>query len=75
MRSAFHLFTGHQNEALADINEAIRLSPNDGELYKQRANIYIIRGRLSDAQEDARRAIDLGVSPEEIRAILRGGGE
>lgn len=75
MRSAFHLFTGHQNEALADINEAIRLSPNDGELYKQRANIYIIRGRLSDAQEDARRAIDLGVSPEEIRAILRGGGK
>lgn len=72
MRSNFYMFTGHQNEALSDINEAIRLSPNDGELYKQRAMLYNIRGQLKDAQEDARRAIDLGVNPEEIRAMLMG---
>ncbi len=58
--SADMLFAqGRNDEALADINRAIALTPNDASNYISRAWILIALGRAEEAEEDARLAVRL----------------
>ena len=70
-RSLCYIILERYNDASADINEAIRLSPNDGELYHIRALINKFRFRDDDAAADARRAVQLGVNPEQVAGLLK----
>ena len=48
--------------ALADVNEGLRLDPQDADCYAVRAGYYVRMGKLKEAQADADKA--LGISPE-----------
>jgi len=50
---------GKRSEAIAQLNEAIRLSPDDETLLVRAAELRLATGDTSGAQEDVRLAIDL----------------
>lgn len=66
-RAFCHLKLDNLNEASADINDAIRLDPANGDLLLYRAILNKKRYRPRDAADDAAQAIKLGVSPEKVR--------
>jgi len=45
--------------ALVDLNESIKLSPDNASLYLNRANLYFVFGYFADAISDFTKAIDL----------------
>lgn len=47
------------DEAIEDVNKAIKLYPNFAEAYYNRANLMAISGKLPEAYEDYTRAIEL----------------
>lgn len=69
-RGYCHLMAGHIQEAADDINTAISMSPDDGELYLYRAVLNKMRYRPDDAEDDARRAVDLGVDRKRARQFI-----
>jgi tetratricopeptide (TPR) repeat protein len=50
------------NRAIHDYTRAIQLDPNLGVSYHGRALIYAFQGNKQAAQDDARRALQLGIS-------------
>lgn len=60
-RAYCYLLTGALQEASDDINTALELAPDDGELYLYRAALNKMRYRPADAEKDARKAVELGV--------------
>jgi tetratricopeptide (TPR) repeat protein len=46
-------------QAIADYNEAIRLSPNDAEAYHARGDAWLLQKRYNEAIADYRKAIEL----------------
>ncbi|MBD5335502.1 MAG: tetratricopeptide repeat protein [Bacteroides sp.] len=60
-RAYCYLLTGSLQEASDDINAALELTPDDGELFLYRAALNKMRYRPADAEADARRAVELGV--------------
>jgi len=52
------------------IGQAIKLCPDDGELYYYRAILNKRRYLSDEAHRDAKRAIDLGIDPARVRAIF-----
>lgn len=69
-RAANLLMLDSLDAAGADINEAIALAPDDGEAYYMRAALAKKRYDLQGAKADAQRALELGVSPQRVRAML-----
>ncbi len=68
-RASLYLELDELAEASADIAEGLALEPDDPELYLQRAVLNRKRYRPDDARADVRRAMELGVPAERIRAL------
>ncbi len=69
-RAYCYLLLDRLQEASDDINAAIKLSPDDGELYLYRAALNKRRYRPKDAEADARMAIKLGVAEQRVAQFL-----
>lgn len=71
-RGYCHLLSGNLQEASDDINSALKLTPDDGELYLYRAALNKMRYRPDDAKADALRAVELGVERKRATQFLDG---
>lgn len=65
-----HLMLEQLSEASTCISDAMRLYPLNGEFYLLRLWLNRLYYRHSDAEEDGRRAIELGVPGDRVKAIL-----
>lgn len=68
--AACMLMLGKYGEASEDIAAGLKLDPEDGDLYLYRAYLHKRRYQSRDADNDLRRAIELGVSPQRARALM-----
>lgn len=59
-RGYLRMMEGSLDEALADLNEAIRIDPNSTYAHWNRAEIYRHKGELTSAKADYERALSLG---------------
>lgn len=71
-RAYCYLLTNALQEASDDINSALALNPEDGELYLYRAALNKMRYRPADAEADARKAVSLGVDKARAMQYLSG---
>lgn len=71
-RGYCHLLCGNLQEASDDINSALELAPDDGELYLYRAALNKMRYRPADAKADALKAVELGVERKRASQFLEG---
>jgi adenylate cyclase len=63
---------GEKGEALAEIDRAIALEPNNADNLSSRAWILLVSGRAEEAEEDARRAVRLDpANPRNIEVLAR----
>lgn len=69
-RAYCYLLIDRLQEASDDINTALSLSPDDGELYLYRAALNKMRYRPADADADAKRAMKLGIPRERVSQFL-----
>lgn len=69
-RAAVEIMMDRLDEASADIAEAMRQAPEDGEAYYLRAGLNKRRYLFDEAKADGRRAIELGVDARRVRALL-----
>lgn len=69
-RAFCYLLLDRLQEASDDINTALSLSPEDGELFLYRAALNKRRYRPVDAEADALRAEKLGVDPKRVRQFI-----
>lgn len=70
-RAVCYILTEQLAEASADIGDAMKLYPQNGELYLLRAWLNKLYYRHSDAEADAKRAIELGVDIEKVKTMLQ----
>lgn len=70
-RIVCYLMTEQLSEASADIADAMKLYPLNGEFYLLRAWLNKLYYRHSDAEADVKRAIELGVDAEKAKAMLQ----
>lgn len=61
---------GQFNDALADIDQAIRLQPDMVTARRMKAEMLASRGRTSEAISELRRAVDAAPSNDQLRATL-----
>lgn len=59
MRGVAYAFSGDDDAALKDYVTAVRIDPGYGSIYKQRAYIYLRRGKFSEAEADIQEAMRL----------------
>lgn len=69
-RAVCYLMLNQLSEASADISDAMKLYPLNGELYLLRAWLNKLYYRHSDAESDVKRAIELGVNAQKAKMIL-----
>jgi len=62
---------GEYDDALADINAALRVEPNNSQAMAFRASAHRLKGDLDEAKADAEHAVTLG--PENVAALLERG--
>ena len=71
------LITAHPQDAslyaarLLDLEEAIRLQPDNAQHYLSRAAIYVKQGRKKQARADLDRAVELGVSRASLDGFMK----
>lgn len=65
-----HLALEHLSEAASVIDEGLKIAPEDPELYYYRARLNLDRYLLSEAREDAQRAIYYGADPRKVAALF-----
>ena len=65
------MMTEQLADASADIGDAMKLYPLNGELYLLRAWLNKLYYRHNDAEADAKRAIELGVNAEKVKTMLQ----
>ncbi len=65
------LAAAQASKAIADLSEAIRLSPNDAAAYLWRGEVYLQKGDMVNAIIDLSKAIKL--DPEDATAYVRRG--
>lgn len=70
-RVVCYMMTEQLAEASADIGDAMKLYPLNGELYLLRAWLNKLYYRHNDAEADAKRAIELGVNAEKVKTMLQ----
>lgn len=61
----------HDDLALIDLEEAIRLAPSSADAYLLRGDIYLAQKKKALARQDYEKAISLGVSPSELHEQLK----
>lgn len=61
----------HDDLALIDLEEAIRLSPSSADAYLLRGDIYLAQKKKVLARQDYEKAISLGVPPSELHEQLK----
>lgn len=66
-----HLQLGQLTEASEIIGRGLKLYPNDPELYYYRAWLNRDRYRRSEAETDARKAVELGASPIRVAELFK----
>ncbi len=59
MRGVAYAFSGDDDAALSDYETAVRIDPAYGSTYKQRAYIYLRRGKFAEAEADIQEAMRL----------------
>lgn len=59
MRGLCYLKDGQLDGAVADLNRAVELDPEQAKSYSYRAEAYILRGMAAEALRDSTKAIDL----------------
>ena len=69
-RATCHMQNSDLPAAAADVARGRELDPDDGARYYVRAWLNRMRFRDDDAQADARRAMELGVSPMRVKALF-----
>ncbi len=69
-RGYCHMLCGNLQNASDDINAALSMTPDDGELYLYRAALNKMRYRPDDAKADALKAIELGVDKKRAAQFL-----
>lgn len=69
MRITCYLILKRLSDASADINDALKLYPLEGELYLLRSWLNRQYYQHKEADADAQKAIELGISPEIIASI------
>ena len=57
--------------ALLDLESAVKLAPNDAEIYVMCGDIYIAQGRNREAYRAFEKAIELGVPRPELQERLK----
>jgi lipoprotein NlpI/transglutaminase-like putative cysteine protease len=62
LRSSAHGELGSVREALADANEAVKLTPSSPEAFRCRAYAYLVSGRFEESIADFSKAITLGAT-------------
>lgn len=70
-RALCRILTGSPAEASEDLAEAMRVSPENGELYLYRAMLGRIRFRNEESKYDYRHAITLGVDQSHADAMMK----
>lgn len=58
-RATCYILTENLSDATVDLNEAIKLNPENPDLYERRSTIHIICYRNAEAQADLKRAAEL----------------
>lgn len=66
---------GKLDEAMTDVEEAIKLAPDLAFAYHVRAWVHYQKGEWERASNNFSKAIDLGLSPEEAKSAYYGRGE
>ena len=61
----------HEDLALVDLDEAIRLAPNSVDAYLLRGDIYLDQKKKSQAKADFEKAIALGVPPADVHEQMQ----
>ena len=69
-RAVCYLMLNQLSEASADIADAMKLYPLNGDFYLLRAWLNKLYYRHSDAEADVKRAIELGVNAQKAKMIL-----
>ena len=69
-RAYCYLLTDRLQEASDDLNTALSLPPDDGELYLYRSALNKMRYRPKDSEADALKAIELGVDKNRVEQLL-----
>ncbi len=71
VRALCRIMTGNLNDASMDIAEGLNINPLEGELYLYRAMLNKMRYRNDDAKNDAKRAVQLGVSQQRTLPFMK----
>ena len=71
-RGAAYFDMGHIGRSIEDFDRAIHIEPDFAYAYNNRAMSYIRLGRYEEAEQDVRRAVELGLDPQEAIAELEG---
>lgn len=71
LRAGVEIDMQHTDQALLDLEEAIRLDNTQAEAYLMRGQIYLSQKKKQQARSDFEKAISLGVPQAEIRKLLR----
>ena len=61
----------HEDLALVDLEEAIRLDASSADAYLLRGNIYLVQKKKALAKSDFEKAISLGVPPADLHEQLK----
>ena len=61
----------HEDLALVDLEEAIRLKPSSADAYLLRGNIYLTQKKKALAKTDFEKAISLGIPPADLHEQLK----
>lgn len=70
-RALCRLLSGDPAGASEDIATAMRLAPEEGELWLYRAMLGRLRFRNEEAKYDARHAVTLGLDPDYVDAMMK----
>ncbi len=70
-RGLRHAATGHDQQAMSDLNQALALAPNDCRIVSLRSDVHRLAKRYDDAVTDCTAALDLNPSYE-VALVDRG---
>lgn len=69
-RSISYYGLGRYDLALEDLNRVIKIEPRNSDAFVGRAMVYTQLGRDADARSDAIQAVELGVDPAQVEALI-----
>jgi tetratricopeptide (TPR) repeat protein len=67
-RGALHNTMGNHQEALADLDQALKLEPEDSVALYEKASALLALGKKKEAKKFARKVVDLNTNPRAVQA-------